>query len=165
MVEIREIHGQSPQKEKEDFVNAYVDIWNAPENLPYLSFTGCPFREEMVRSWVNALTDYAEIRYRIAVSAEHIVGISVLRQHVLTGFELLGLGVHPDVKRQGIGTQLVTDCIACAHDYRAIDAVVFVDNAPMLLLLIRHGFIPVTVKHELRYDGVDTLLLKYYKTS
>lgn len=165
MVEIREIHGQSSQEDKAAFVTAYLDIWNAPENLRYLSFTGCPFQQEMVANWVNALTEQTAIRYRIAVLAEQIVGISVLQHHVLTGFELLGLGVRPDVKRQGIGTQLVTDCIMCAHDFRAINAVVFADNAPMLLLLIRQGFLPVMMKHEFRYDGVDTLVLRYDNAS
>lgn len=165
MIEIKEIHFNSSHLEKEDFVKAYLEIFNAPENLTYLSFTGLPFRQEMVKSWVHDLEEHSEIRYRVAVSVEHIVGISVLRQNVLSGFELLGLALHPDFKRQGIGTKLLADCITCSHEYRSIDAVVFTDNKPMLILLIKHGFIPVKMKSELRYDGVDTMLLKYYKKS
>ncbi len=163
MIDIQEIHVRSSQQEKKAFVNAYVEIWNAPENLQYLSFTGIPFSQDMVTLWVGALQEPAEIRYRIAVSTERIVGISVLRQHVLSGFELFGLAIHPEFKRQGIGARLVTDCITCSQTYQSIDAVVFTDNRPMLILLLKHGFIPVDMKHELRYDGVKTMLLKYYK--
>ena len=66
MIEIKEINFSSSESEKKSFIKAYIKIFNEPENLKYLSFTGIPFRQEMVKDWVDGLGQNSEIRYRIA---------------------------------------------------------------------------------------------------
>lgn len=163
MVKIKEIDFNSTDADKETFIKAYIDIFNSPDNLKYLSFTGILFTQEMITSWLNRLNEKSEIRYRIAVYENRIVGISVIKENSLTGFELLGLAVHPEFKRKGIGTKLLNDCIECSDEFKSIDAIVFTDNKPMLLLLIKNDFEPITMKNEFRYDGTNTLLLRRYK--
>ena len=160
MIVVNEIDYKSTETDKEAFIKAYLDIFNSPENIKYLSFTGIPFYQEMIINWVNGLSEKSEIRYRIAVYEEQIVGISVLKMDSLLGFELLGLAVRPDFKRKGVGTKLLDDCINCFTEYKSIDAIVFVDNKPMLILLIKNDFKPISMKNEFRFDGVNTILMK-----
>ena len=165
MIKIREIDYNSSKADKKAFSKAYLNIFNSSENLKYLSFTGIPFSQELITNWTESLCEESEILYRIAVCEEQIVGISVLKMNTLLGFELLGLAVHPDFKKQGIGTKLLNDCISYSNEYKSIDAIVFADNKPMLILLIKNGFIPVAMKNDYRFDGVNTLLLKRNKNN
>jgi len=165
MIKIREIDYNSSKTDKAAFIKAYLNIFNSSENLKYLSFTGIPFTQVMVANWVESLCEESEIRYRIAIFKEQIVGVSVLKMNPLLGFELLGLAVHPDFKKQGIGTKLLNDCISYFIEYTSIDAIVFADNKPMLILLIKNGFKPVAMKNDYRFDGVNTLLLKRNKNN
>ncbi len=163
MVEIKEISYKSSDLDKESFIRAYIEIFNSPNNLKNLSFTGISFNYDLVKSWVGFLNENSEIKYRIAIIDQKIVGICVLNVSVLSGFEIMGLGVHPEYKRKKIGTELVNDSIKLSENYNSIDAIVFTDNKPMLLLMIKNDFIPVIMKNEFRYDGTNTILLKRYQ--
>ena len=52
---IIELNYQSADQLKDDFVDAYLQIWNHPDNLKYLSFTGQLLTRDMVRGWVQAV--------------------------------------------------------------------------------------------------------------
>jgi len=165
MIIINEIDYNSTKIEKDAFTKAYLNIFNSPENLKYLSFSNIPFSQDMIINWVNGLNEKSDVRYRIAVYEKQIIGISVLKINPLLGFELLGLAVHTDFKRRGVGMKLLNDCIKCSTGYKSIDAIVFTDNKPMLAMLIKNDFYPLTMKNEFRFDGVNTILMKRNKNN
>ncbi|MFC1532019.1 GNAT family N-acetyltransferase [Thermodesulfobacteriota bacterium] len=70
-----------------------------------------------------------------------------------------------EYKKQGVGRKLIENTINLAKklNYKAIDAVVFSDNATMLRLLIALGFIPVGMEHSrksIQYIGLTAPLIR-----
>jgi len=130
-----------PEKSHEDadlLLPEFLAIWNEPENLRFLSFTGKPFDEGVVRAWfLNHLS--LGVHYYAAVGRDKgISGIVVVKNNPIEAFEIFGVGVRPVLKRQGVGMRLLEHIVSVAagHGFKAIDAVVFADNVAMLCLLL-----------------------------
>ncbi|MCP3930639.1 MAG: GNAT family N-acetyltransferase [Bacteroidetes bacterium] len=150
--------------DKSVLLPAFLEIWNAPENLKYLSFTLKPFEQEIVSFWLDNHKEQGGRYFCALNNKDEILGILVIKVNPVDGFEIYGLGVRPVLKRQGIGCELITHAIGVAEDlgFKNIDALVFADNAGMLRLLLTLGFIPSGMEHHKRADGADTVLLKKY---
>ncbi|MDG5816263.1 GNAT family N-acetyltransferase [Chitinispirillales bacterium ANBcel5] len=161
-LEIVELNYKSSDKDKGRYIRAHTEIWNNPENHKYLSFTGQPFSDSMLEEWIYGLNKDSQMRYFTAIKTDIVIGIIVLKADVLNGFEICGLGIKPNFKRQGIGNQLVQKAIADAKNsnYRAIQTLVYADNLPMLMLTIKNGFQPYRIDINQRYDGANIVALK-----
>jgi ribosomal protein S18 acetylase RimI-like enzyme len=69
----------------------------------------------------------------------------------------LGMGVHADFRRRGIGTRLIDEAISRAKDQRLerIELEVFASNTPAITLYKKTGFVIEGVKKKARkLDGV-----------
>lgn len=154
-----------PEKSADDLkvlLPAYLMIWNAPENLQFLSFTGRPFAEAQVRAWFS---DHLERggRYFGAVDSQgEIHGILVTHSSPIDGFEALSVAVLPSTKRQGIGEQLVQHAVkvASTDGYRVVDGRVFAENILMLRLLLKLNFIPIRMDYNRGVNGEDIVVLR-----
>jgi ribosomal protein S18 acetylase RimI-like enzyme len=154
----------TPQRVPADFarlVPAFLEIWNAPENLKYLSLSLRPFEEPIVQGWFK---DHlaAGVRYFAALGErDEILGISVLRSDPVGMHELFAVGVRPGLQRRGIGSQLVSHSLGTARSegFACTEASVFADNVRMLRLLLSLGFVPVRIDHHRRADGADLVVL------
>jgi ribosomal protein S18 acetylase RimI-like enzyme len=161
MLNVREF---TPQREPADLaqlVPAFLAVWNAPENLRYLSLSLRPFEEAVVRGWFNNHLS-AGVRYFAAQDeGDNILGISVLRSDPVSMLELFGLGVRPTSQGRGIGGQLISHCLGIARSqgFACVEGSVFADNVRMLRLLLSHGFVPVRIDHHRRADGADLVVL------
>lgn len=161
---IREFIPEDSADDKNAVLPAFLEIWNAPENLKYLSFTQKLFDQETVNIWLDNHKEQG-VRYFGAANKDgRILGIAIIKVNPIVGFEIYGVGVRPEFKRQGIGGKLIeyTICIASKLSYKAIDAVVFADNTAMLRLLLSLNFIPIGMDYHKRSDGADTVHLKRY---
>jgi ribosomal protein S18 acetylase RimI-like enzyme len=141
---------------------AFLEIWNSPENLKYLSFSQCPFEVEIVRGWFEQHLS-ARVRYfGILGEQDNVIGISVVRADPIAIFELFALAVHPNYQGRGIGRKLILHSLEVAHSHKftCAEVSVFVDNTRMLRLLLSLGFIPVRIDHHRRADGADLLVLQ-----
>ena len=159
---ILELNPQSSPEDRSSLIPAYLAIWNHPDNLPYLSFTGVAFTELQVAGWFSA-HEAANVRYFVAVNqAGTIAAIAVIRQDPVEGFELWGLGAAPEFKRTGGGRALIRHVlkIAGSAGYRAVDTQVFANNAPMLRLLLAEGFMPVRMDYHRGPSGEDLVHMK-----
>lgn len=161
---IKEFIPQESVEDKDRLLPAFLKIWNAPENLKYLSVTLAPFSQELVRTWLEHHKDNGGRYFCALDNRDEITGILVFKISPLDGCEIYGVGVDPKYKGKGIGRQLVEHavCTAVSHGCRALDALVFADNAKMLRLLIAQGFVPVGMVHHKRADGADAVMLKKY---
>jgi len=161
---IKELIPEERVADKNTLLPAFLEIWNAPENLKCLSFTLKPFEEEIISFWLDNHKEQ-DGRYFCALNNnDEILGILVIKVNAVGGFEIYGIGVRPELKRHGIGRELITHAIGVAKKlgFKNIDALVFADNAGMLHLLLSLGFIPSGMEHHKRADGTDTVLLKKY---
>ena len=161
---IRELEPGTNRKDLETVVPAYLEFWNHPESLEYLSLTGRPFEEKQVRVWCAAhCTD--GIRYFGAFSqAEALEGLLLTKQNPVEGFGLFSLGVRHECKRKGLGRRLVRHAVDVArHDtYRSVDVHVYAENAAMLCLVLNEGFVPVRMDHRRGPSGQDLVHLRRY---
>ena len=156
-----------PSTNEDDFsklLRAYLEIWNTPDSHEYLTFTGQSFTEEIVADWLHGHQEAGVDYYASFDKQGSIRGICVIRVDPIHSFSLLGLGVHPNSRRQGIGSALVIHVVQTARqlDYRAVDTDVYADNKHMLRLVLDLDFIPVRLTHNARYDGGDLVHLKRY---
>ncbi|MCC5885119.1 MAG: GNAT family N-acetyltransferase [Gammaproteobacteria bacterium] len=158
------IHECFPEVDEEDLeqlLKAYLRIWNSPENLRFLSFTGLPFEASGVSAWFSSRINEG-VHYYAASIGGALGGIAVVRMDRIRGVELLGIGVEPERKGQGVGTALIEHVVSVARDqgFRALEALVFADNVTMLRLLLSLSFIPVDMEHHRRPDGADLLRMQ-----
>ncbi len=161
-IAIEELFPEQNPADMERMVPAFLAIWNARENLRFLSFTGLPFQPAQVRDWFSRQVS-AGVRYFCASRPDgHIDGILAIRIDPLLGFELMSIGVAADRQCAGIGRQLLTHGIAVARDagFAAVDAQVFATNARMLRLLLALGFVPVRMEYHRGSEGEDLVHLK-----
>lgn len=161
---IKEFIPEDNVREKGMLLPAFMEIWNTPENLKYLSFTLQLFEQETVSFWLDNHKEQGG-RYFCALNNNNeILGISVIKVNPVVGFEIYGVGVRPELKKQGIGRELITHAISVAEklEFKDIDALVFADNAGMLRLLLSLGFIPTGMEYHKRADGADIVHLKKY---
>jgi ribosomal protein S18 acetylase RimI-like enzyme len=148
----------------EELKAAYLELFNEPDALKYLSYTFLPFDDETVSNWFNTHVE-SGVNYYAALDPDgQIIGIGVVKSSLPYGFELLGLAVRRGFRRQGVGRQLVEHIMGVAQEagYIAVDVSVFADNKPMLQLVIDLDFLPASITHRARADGADVVLLKKY---
>ena len=73
-IKIKEFVPEDRVEEKNKLLPVFLEIWNAPENLKYLSLTLTPFEPELVQIWLEnhkeqggryfcALDDQEDIRW------------------------------------------------------------------------------------------------------
>ncbi|NLF52367.1 MAG: GNAT family N-acetyltransferase [Leptolinea sp.] len=143
---------------------AYLELINSPEALKYLSYTGIPFTQEMVSSWLKTHLDAGIDYYADFSEDRRIQGIVVTKSNSLSGFELLGLAVRAINRERGVGKGLVRYVMnrAVESGFASVDVTVFADNIPMLRLLLGQGFIPVSMTYHVRFDGADAVNFKLY---
>ena len=153
----REFDAQDNEADKRDLLAAFLDIWNAEENLRYLSFTLRPFEKDTVRGWLDTHKELGG-RFLCAVDGDgRVLGIAVVKIDPIEGFEIHGLGVRPGFKRQGVGRKLLERTIGLAADlgFRSVGADVFADNTQMLRILLSLDFRPIGMAFNRRADGAD----------
>ncbi len=151
------------EKDIERFVEAYERIYNCPDNLIFLSYTGIPFSHGQIAQWANS-AEQAGVEYYSALEEGVIAGIMVVQINTVLSYEILSLAVDPRFKGRGAGSMLLSAATGNAKDkgFKAVDTVVFADNKRMLSLVIRNGFKPARMEYRKRYDGEDALYLKKY---
>ena len=89
---IRELVPENCAADMEVLAPAYLEIWNHPDNLRFLSFTGRAFEDEQLRQWCGAHLQ-AGVKYSGAFSPERrLTAILLTRQNPTEGFELLSVG-------------------------------------------------------------------------
>ena len=161
MPNIREFTPQRVPADLSQLLPAFLEIWNAPENLKYLSPSLRPFEEAVVRGWFNDHLSAGGRYFAVLGESEEILGISVLRSDPVGMLELFALGVRPSLQRRGIGSQLISHFLrtARAQGFACTEASVFADNVRMLRLLLSLGFVPVRIDHHRRADGADLVVL------
>jgi ribosomal protein S18 acetylase RimI-like enzyme len=158
-----------PEQNEKDFnqlLPAFLTIWNAVENHKHFSHNKHNIDMETVSHWLRNHVSQ-NISYYCAVDEnDHIVGLSIIQEHPVNGLRSLGIGVRPEYKHQGIGSQLIAHLIGYIkqQDYSSAEVPVFADNIHALRLLLKHGFIPARMEHHKRYDGMDTVHMKYVST-
>lgn len=163
MMSVREFVPATSETDLATLAPAFLRIWNAPQNLPFLSFSLRPFGEAQVRGWF-ATHLASGGRYFAAISSDgQILGVAVVRVDSVAAFELFALGVQPESQGQGIGRLLTSHVISVARSlaFRSVEASVFADNARMLRLLLSLGFLPIRMEHHRRSDGADLVILAH----
>ncbi len=163
-IKIREFVPEDVAEERTALLPAFLKIWNALENLKYLSHTLMPFAPELVQAWLEN-HKLKGGRYFCALDEQdNILGVMVVKEDPVEGFEIYGLGVLPEKKGQGIGRMLVEQAAVAAesHGFKDIKALVFADNTAMLCLLLTSGYTPVSMEHRKRSDGADAVWLKRF---
>ena len=163
-VEIRELEPATDDSHLEKLLEAYMVIFNHPENLGFLSLTQIPFSEEETRRWLIRSQEQGRRYFAVVGEGDEILAISVVKADPRVGFEISKLAVKPEVKYQGFG-RLLIDCAlstAASEGFQAVDASVFADNDATLRLTLGSGFTPVRMTHHLRADGGDIVHLRKY---
>lgn len=167
MMSVREFVPATCQADLAALTPAFLRIWNAPQNLPFLSFSLRPFEEAQVRGWFETHLESGG-RYFAAVSGEgQVLGVAVVRVDPIAAFELFALGVQPESQGRGVGRLLTSHVLGVARSlgFGCVEASVFADNARMLRLLLSLGFLPVRMEHHRRCDGADLVILAHRLTS
>jgi RimJ/RimL family protein N-acetyltransferase len=162
---IRESMPERSEQEMALLVTAYLAIWNDPENLKYLSFSGKPFQETQVRGWFSDHVGRG-VRYFVATHRRDAspAAIMIVGRNPIHGINIGGIGVRPKHKGHGIGKRLIAKCVDLAgkEGYRAIDTEVFANNFRMIRLLAGMEFLPVKMEYHRGCDGSDLLSFKKY---
>ena len=163
-LKVREFIPEDELDDKKALLPVFLKIWNAPENLKYLSQTMIPFVPELVQQWLENHKAQGG-RYFCAMDEQnYILGIMVIKENPVEGFEIYGLGVLPEQKGKGVGRLLVEHATSIAEEdgFKDINALVFADNTAMLCLLLTSGYTPISMEYHKRSDGTDTVNLKKY---
>lgn len=157
---IRQFIPQQNEAELQLLKTAYLEMYNHPDALRYLSFTQLKFTDRQVSEWMRSHLDTG-VDYHVYLDDDtsDINGISLLKSDPVIGFELLSLCVRSVQRRSGVGKQLVENSIQIAGEkgFKAVDAAVFADNKPMLHLMIKMDFRIVGIDYHKRADGMDLI--------
>lgn len=161
---VREFIPQDEPADRDALLPAFMAVWNAAENLKYLSPGLKPFDEDTVAAWFAGHKALGG-RYFCALDDQgKILGILVVKITPIVGMELYGLGVRPECKGGGVGRALVEHCVdlALRLGHASVDVRVFADNRIMLKTLLSQDFVPVEMEYHVRADGADSVRLKKY---
>ena len=161
-VTFEQIGSASDFQDAKRFADAYLRLFNDPENLKYLSFTGIPFARKTVETWLcNA--DAAGTEYQIAVGEDgEICAIMVLVDNPIEGFEILAVVVDTGCRHRGVGGQLIDLAVQKAKEkgFKSASIAVFADNKRMLSLAVKNDFRPYKIEYRARWDGEDIVRLR-----
>ena len=161
-ITFKQIGSGADVENAERYVTAYLRLFNIPDNLKFLSYSGTPFDRDTVAAWLRD-ADRAGVAYHTAIDEDgEICGIVCLRANLPTGAELMALVVEAGQRRAGLGGQLLEVAVSQARDQGciAITATVFADNASMLSLAVKHSFKPYKIGYRTRWDGEDIVYLR-----
>lgn len=161
---IKKINSISPGPEAELFTNAYLRLFNDPQNLKFISFTGIPFTKKIVQFWL-AESYNTGVEYYTAISDNNdICAIACTRKLLAESFEIIALVVDDRWRRSGIGGLLIDTAIDVAKQsgFKAIQTAVFADNKNMLSLVIKKDFKANKIEYHTRWDGEDIIYFKRY---
>jgi RimJ/RimL family protein N-acetyltransferase len=123
----------------------------------YLAFVQAPPLES-TREFVLSIIASDQTQF-VALKDEDVVGwcdISLMRREGFTHCGRLGMGVHKDYRRRGIGKRLIERTIARAKEkgLERIELEVFASNRPAIRFYERVGFVMEGVKRKARkIDG------------
>ena len=114
---------------------------------------------EKIESFVRDSVANDAVQF-VALDGVRVVGwadIFPAWAHAVSHCGSLGMGIHPDYRRQGLGEGLLRACIAKAKakDITRIELEARVDNLPAIRLYEKVGFIHEALKRNaMRFDGV-----------
>ncbi len=160
-MEYKKVNGASSEHDAQQYVEAYLRLFNDMENLKFLSFSGLPFTKETVEGWLRD-AERAGVQYVTVVEDNVIRALLCTRSNRLENFEIMALVVDAQFRRRHIGAQLLemAELEAREQAFKHVNMVVFTDNRPMLSLAISKGFKPTKIEYHARYDGEDILCLR-----
>jgi len=99
--------------------------------------------------------------YSVMLDGQTVIGYYGL-WHVLDEGHITNIAVHPEYRRQGIGSQLLTHMISAAkqRDVYHLTLEVRTSNIPAQGLYAKHGFVPAGVRHRYYSDnGEDAIIM------
>ncbi|MGE5633396.1 MAG: N-acetyltransferase family protein [Caulobacteraceae bacterium] len=163
-IDIRQISNNSNKCEVDKFIEAFLELFNDNENLPYLSFTNIPFEKDTVQNWISEASQ-AGVEYYIALDEnDKIIGILTIRINKVEVFEIMAVVVNSHYRNKGVGRLLIDKAVQKASEkgFKSIDVAVFADNKNMLSLMIKNKFKPYKIENRKRFDGEDIVYLKRY---
>lgn len=161
-VTFNQIGSKSDLQNAKRYVKAYLRLFNEPENLKFLSFTGIPFARETVEAWLRDADD-SGTEYQTAVGEDgEICAIMVTIENPIEGFEILSIVVDAGCRRLGIGERLIDMAVHKAEEkgFHSVSVAIFSDNKRMLSLAIKNDFRPYKIEYHARWDGQDVVFLK-----
>ena len=131
----------------------------------YVAMTEAPPLDR-IRDFVDGGISAGTQRY-VAISSGDVVGwCDILPGKNWPGFAhsgVLGMGVHPDHRGQGLGRALLDRAVRGAAEagLRRIELEVFASNVPAISLYLRSGFVVEGCKRRARYldDKYDDVIL------
>lgn len=71
--------------DKERFIEAYDRIFNCPDNLRFLSYTGIPFSRGQIADWADN-AEQAGVEYFAAAEEGVVAGILVVRYSAIESY-------------------------------------------------------------------------------
>ncbi len=163
-VTFKQVGSTSDSQNAKRYVNAYLRLFNEPENLKFLSFSGISFTRETVEAWLSE-ADASGTEYQTAVGEDgEICAIMVTVGNPIESFEILAVVVDAGCRRMGVGGRLIDMAVRKAKEkgFKAVSISVFADNKRMLSLAIRNDFRPYKIECRARWDGEDIVRLKKY---
>jgi len=76
-VEIRELNPATDDSHLEQLLEAYLEIFNHPDNLVYLSLTQIPFEGGSTRKWLSRSQDEGRRYFAVVDEGDKILALSV----------------------------------------------------------------------------------------
>lgn len=157
-----------PLDSKSDF-NKLTDLLfkclDNAESFKFLSYSLIRFDKETIESLTEKHKETG-INYIINESNDLFSGVLAYKKNKIQGFELFLLAIDKGSQNNGIGQNLINECIKIAikDNYICVDSFVFADNKNMLRLLIKNDFRPIDIQYHARADGMDLIKLRKYIT-
>ena len=160
-MDIRKIDRNSGKREIEKYLGAYLRLFNDPQNLLFLSYTGIEFSRVLVSGWLEE-SGNSGVEYYTVWDQDEVVAILCIRYQPVETFEILSVVVDSGCRKRGLGGTLTETALKRAKElgFQAAEVRVFADNRDMLSLMIKNSFKPVKIEYHARYDGEDIVLLK-----
>lgn len=163
-IKVKQICSDSEKVDIERFIDTYLKLFNAEQNLLFLSFTNIPFTREILQNWLLE-AGQAGVEYYVACEQTGaIVGIMCIRFNPVESFEILALVVESRYRNLGFGGLLLETAISKAKEknFKSTEVAVFADNKQMLSLVIKNDFKPFKIEYRKRFDGEDIVYFKKY---
>jgi ribosomal protein S18 acetylase RimI-like enzyme len=158
-ITVREFLPFQSEHDKQQLHEAFLCIWNAPQNHRFLSFGPESFTSTQVSEWFDEeKARYAHVYCALNTDGS-IVGIAVSIFKDAHSIEIYGIGVTPESQGCGIGRKLIEHIITEARtkQMETVSLIVYEDNDVMLGLIDSLGFQALAQGPDKRYDGTPTI--------